>query len=274
MFGSSQTQASTAFTRARRALSPALLSALFIGAFVNLAALALPLYSIQVYDRVLTSRNLTTLAMVTLIVVFLMAVYAVLDALRTVILNRASVGFDRALAEPAFDLVFRARLRNPSSDADRALRDIATIRDFISGGGVAALLDLPWVPAFITLSFAIHSMLGAVAVAGCLMIVATAIASEALTRAPTLDSVTHAVQAARQSSAVLRDAEAVSALGMRSAMRAIWRQHHEAALAGQAMVAGKSGALVSLTKFIRCGVQVAIMGVAAYPETVLARQVF
>src|SRR5947209_2967018 len=195
MFGSTQAQASTAFTRARGALSPALLSALFIGAFANLAALALPLYSIQVYDRVLTSRNLTTLVMVTSIVVFLIAVYAVLDGFRAVILNRASVGFDRALAEPAFDLVFRARLCNPSSDADRALRDIATIRDFLSGGGVAALLDLPWAPVFIALSFAIHPMLGAVAVAGCLMIVATAIASESLTRTPTLESVANAMQA-------------------------------------------------------------------------------
>ena len=264
MFRSSKNTASTAFTRARRALRPAVLSALAMSAFANLAALALPLYSIQVYDRVLTSRNLTTLAMVTMIVVFLTAVYAVLDSLRTAILNRASIGFDRALAEPAFDLVLRSRLGNPSSDADRALRDIATVRDFISGGGVAALLDLPWVPVFIALSFAIHPMLGVVAVIGSLMIAGTAIASEAFTRAPMLASVAHTLQAARHSSAVLRDAEAVSALGMRSAMRAIWTRHHESALAEQAIVAGKSGALVSLTKFIRSSVQIAIMGVAAY----------
>src|SRR5436190_12220775 len=103
MFRSSKTPVQNALTTARRALRPALWSAVVLSSFANLAALALPLYSIQVYDRVLSSRNLTTLAMVTLIAVTMIAVYAALDALRTAILNRASVGFERTLGEPAFD---------------------------------------------------------------------------------------------------------------------------------------------------------------------------
>src|SRR6476660_2469340 len=79
---------------ARRQLLPALLAALTLGVFANLAALAMPLYSIQVYDRVLTSRNLTTLTMVTLITGFVLAVNAALDCLRAAVLNRISVGID------------------------------------------------------------------------------------------------------------------------------------------------------------------------------------
>src|SRR5262245_21244904 len=120
---SSKTPAQTPLTTARRALRPALWSAVILSSFANVAALALPLYSIQVYDRVLSSRNLTTLAMITLIVVFMLAIYAALDSLRAAILNRASIGFDRALAEPAFDAVFRSCMLNPSIGTERALRD-------------------------------------------------------------------------------------------------------------------------------------------------------
>ena len=87
MFRTAQTQKQSPIMSARRQVRPALVAAMTLGAFANVAVLAMPLYSIQVYDRVLTSRNLTTLLMVTLITVFVLAVYASLDCLRSAILN-------------------------------------------------------------------------------------------------------------------------------------------------------------------------------------------
>src|SRR6476659_3615095 len=231
---------------ARRQLLPALLAALTLGVFANLAALAMPLYSIQVYDRVLTSRNLTTLTMVTLITGFVLAVNAALDCLRAAVLNRISVGIDRTLSEPAFDAVLRAHLAKPTTDAVRAFRDVASIRDFIASGGVAAFLDLPRVPIFVALSFAIHPALGAVAVCSTILVGAAALASEALTRTPLLAAAQHLAQAQRHSTNTLRDAETISVLGM------------------QVRAVGLCNVLLYLTKFVRSGVQIAIMGVAAY----------
>jgi ATP-binding cassette subfamily C protein len=263
MFRAKQAATQSPITSARRQLRPALVAAMILGAFANLAALALPLYSIQVYDRVLTSRNLTTLVMVTLITVFALAVHAALDSLRGAILNRASIAIARTLSEQAFDAVFRARLANPATDAHRAFRDVDTIRDFIAGGGLTAFLDLPWVPVFVALSFAIHSVLGIVALASTIIVAVAALTTEALTRRPVLAAARHA-EAQRHSLGVLRDAETVSVLGMRGTMRALWIRHHEATLGQQVVAAARSGLLLSLTKFVRSGVQIAIMGVAAY----------
>jgi ATP-binding cassette subfamily C protein len=251
-------------TSARRQLRPALVAAMILSAFGNLAALALPLYSLQVYDRVLTSRNLTTLVMVTLITLFVLAVYAALDSLRGAILNRAAIGIARTFSASAFDAVFRARLARPATDAHRAFRDIDTIRDFVAGGGLAAFLDLPWVPVFVALSFGIHPALGIVALASTVMVALAALATEMLMRRPVLAGARHAGEAQRHSAGVLRDAETVSALGMRGTMRALWLGHHEATLSQQVVTAGRSGLLLSVTKFVRSGVQIAIMGVAAY----------
>jgi ATP-binding cassette, subfamily C, type I secretion system permease/ATPase len=171
-------------TSARRQVRPALVAAMILSAFGNLAALALPLYSLQVYDRVLTSRNLTTLVMVTLITLFVLAVYAALDSLRGAILNRAAIGIARTFSASAFDAVFRARLARPATDAHRAFRDIDTIRDFVASGGLAAFLDLPWVPVFVALSFGIHPALGIVALASTVMVALAALATEMLMRRP------------------------------------------------------------------------------------------
>jgi PrtD family type I secretion system ABC transporter len=263
MFRTAQTQKQSPIMSARRQLRPALVAAMTLGAFANVALLAMPLYSIQVYDRVLTSRNLTTLLMVTLITVFVLAVYASLDCLRSAILNRVSIGIDRTLSEQAFDRVFRARIANPGTDAARAFRDVATIRDFIGNGGLAAFLDLPWVPVFVALSFAIHPVLGMVAVASTVLVAAAALASEALTRVPLLAAARHLAETQRHSVGVLRDAETISVLGMRGTMRSIWMQHHEATLDRHAVSAAICSVLLCITKFVRSGVQIAIMGVAA-----------
>jgi ATP-binding cassette subfamily C protein len=264
MSRSQQTAKQSPITSARRQLRPAVVAAMTLAAFGNVAALAIPLYSIQVYDRVLTSRNLTTLLMVTLITVFVLVVYAALDGLRSAILNRVSVAIDRTLSEQAFDAVFRARIANPGTDAPRAFRDVATIRDFIAGGGLAAFLDLPWVPVFVALSFAIHPVLGMVAIASTILVAVAALASDALTRAPLLAAARHLADAQRHSMGVLRDAETISVLGMRGTMRAIWMRHHEATLSRQAVGTALCNLLLCVTKFVRSGVQIAIMGVAAY----------
>jgi ATP-binding cassette, subfamily C, bacterial len=259
--GSRQNPNRSLISTTKRELRGPLTAALTLGVFTNLAVLTLPLYSMQVFDRVLTSRNLTTLVMITLIAAFMLGIYAALDTLRGAILNRASVAVDRALTEPAFNAVFRARLASPATGATRAFRDIGAIREFISGG-MAAFLELPFVPLFTILSFMIHPLLGTVALVGTGLIAATALATELATRKPVRAATKHSVEAQRHMSGVLRDAETISALGMRGTMRQMWLNHHEAALAEQAAVSNVTSLLVSVTKFVRLGVQVAIMGVA------------
>jgi ATP-binding cassette subfamily C protein len=264
MFRTDSTQSRTPVAAARRQLRPALIAATVLGAFANLAALAMPLYSIQIYDRVLMSRNLTTLLMVTLITLFILAVYAALDGLRSAILNRASIGLDRTISEKVFDTVFRSRIDNPGTEAQRAFRDVGTIRDFVGGGGLVAFLDLPWVPVFVLLSFAIHPVLGIVALVSTILVAAAALASEALTRTSSLAAARHLAASQRHAAGVLRDAETISVLGMSGTMRAIWVRHHEAMLGRQAVTTGLCNLLLCVTKFIRSAVQIAIMGVAAY----------
>jgi ATP-binding cassette subfamily C protein len=249
-----------ASAEAFRKLRGAAGAALALGAFANAAALTLPLYSMQVYDRVLMSRNITTLVMLTLIALFWLAVHAALDGLRTAILTRCAVGIDRVLSERWYDGAVRGSV---NASAGNCLRDTAAIREFVAGG-LAAFLDLPWAPLFLVLAFALHPLLGMVALAGTILTVAMAALNEICTRDALGAAARHGGEAERRLAGVLRDPGSLFALGMVRTTRDLWLRSHEAALVAQATAGERAGHLLALAKLVRMGVQVAIMSVAAY----------
>src|SRR6056297_17696 len=67
---------------------------------INLLMLALPLYMLQIFDRVLSGRSLETLVMLTLAVFFALGVMGSLDACRTVMLARFGDWLERRLSRP------------------------------------------------------------------------------------------------------------------------------------------------------------------------------
>src|SRR5690349_14990803 len=76
---------------------------------VNLLYLASPLYMLQVYDRVMTSGSVATLIMLTLALLVALGALAGLDAVRALVLTRASIRLDRLLASR----VIEASVRQP-----------------------------------------------------------------------------------------------------------------------------------------------------------------
>src|SRR5262245_11944076 len=65
--------------------------------FVNLFLLAVPLYTLQVFDRVFSSRSTETLALLTLLTLVALAAMAAMDILRARLLLAAGVTLDRTL---------------------------------------------------------------------------------------------------------------------------------------------------------------------------------
>src|SRR5262245_49218494 len=101
-----------------------------ISFFVNLLALTVPLYLLQVYDHVLSSRSLDTLVMLTVIVVMALAVHSTLEALRRAMLSRIGGWLDDRLSAPVLVAAVQAALRNDGAAAAQAWRDIGSFRSF------------------------------------------------------------------------------------------------------------------------------------------------
>jgi ATP-binding cassette, subfamily C, bacterial len=249
---------------AMRGTRAGFVTAIVFSLFINLLAFVGPLYMLQIYDRVITSRNTTTLVVLTLIAGFLLIVYALLEKARSAVLVRLGILFSSRARAPLFNAVLRGTLIQPEGGHAQALRDLDTLREFLTGSGLISFCDAPWVPIFVTGCFILHPWYGFVATAGAVLIFAFALANELLTRNHLKKASLSAVVAASYASATFRNADVLYAMGMLKGLRERWLHRQDEGLRLQAIASDRAGHLVAASKFIRAFLQVSILGVGAY----------
>lgn len=111
-----------------------------MSALVNILYLTGSLFMMEVYDRVLPSRSLPTLVALFAIAAVLYAFQGLFDAIRGRLLVRISDRLDQVLSTKVYDAVIGLQLRLPVSGRQaQPLRDLDTIRSFLSGSGPTAL---------------------------------------------------------------------------------------------------------------------------------------
>ncbi|SDA21055.1 ATP-binding cassette, subfamily C [Methylobacterium sp. UNC378MF] len=254
----------SALTGGLRALRPVLATVVIFGLFINLLLFVAPLYMLQIYDRVIPSRSETTLIGITVIAAFGLAVYTILDMLRSRLLVRGGVIFDREIANPIFDAAHRGVLLRPGARHETALRDVDVLREFLTGSGMLAFCDLPWIPIFLLACFVLHPWFGWMALVGGGMILGLTLLNEVATRW-TLDAASQASQqAGQQAATIFRNGEVLQALGMLASLRGGWRRHHDDVLVLQARASDRAGLIVAATKFVRMLLQTLVLGTGAY----------
>ncbi|RXV59038.1 type I secretion system permease/ATPase [Roseovarius sp. A46] len=232
--------------------------------FTNLLMFVGPIYMLQVYDRVLSSRNEMTLVMITVIAIALLVSYGLLEMIRSRLLVRAGMQFDDVVANPVFHRVVQQQTANPQSNSQAILRDIDKVREFMTGQGILAFFDAPWVPLFIALCFAFHPWLGLVALVGAVLIFILALVNEFSTRGALQDAGEASQGANHFVATTLQNAEVIRALGMEKQLTSRWHKHHDDMLAHQAKASDRAGAIMATSKFVRMSLQVAILGTGAY----------
>lgn len=244
----------------RRILSSTIVFSIAINALMFVS----PLYMLQIYDRVLHSRSEMTLVMITGIALMLLAVYSLLEWLRSRVLVRAGLRFDDMVSNGLFSRVVTTTLRQPQARSEFALGDIDRLRDFFTGPGLIAFCDVPWMPVFLVVCFLFHPLVGVISLVGAVLIFGLAIANEFMTKKTLQEASGHAQAAQHFATSTLQNVEVIRALGMESSLRARWHDMHRNMLVKQVIASDRGGALQSLSKFIRMGLQTVILGAGAY----------
>lgn len=264
IFGRASNQELTALEQAIRTTRPAFGFAIFLSFFINILALVAPVYMMQIYDRVIMSRNMTTLLMLTLVAGALLISYAFLEAARSRTLVRSGTLFDQEASDHVFDAVQRTSLTNQSSGSAQGLRDLDRVREYLTGNGLISLCDAPWVPIFMLGCFLLHPWYGYIATAGAVTLFIFAILNDRMTRHQLQEGSRSMIGANNYASTTLRNAEATRAMGMLGALRKRWKKQHEEVLGWQAQASDRSGTVMAMTKLVRMGLQIAILGTGAY----------
>ena len=250
--------------QAMLAVRPALLRAAGFSFMLNLLYLVPSIYMLQVYDRVLSSRNLTTLTMLTLIVLGAYALFGVMDQVRTQLLIRVGVQIDRSLSKPVFTASFERYLRRQGAGPQQSLQDLTVVRQFLAGTGALAFFDTPWLPVYLAVIAMIHPWLGLFACAVAVLLFALTWFNEWRTHKPITEANKEAGGAALFVINNLRNAEAITALGMLGTMRERWAERQAKVLGLQTFASEEGARIGAMGKSARLLFQSLILGLGAW----------
>ena len=139
--------------RYRRPLAHVLVASLF----VQLFALATPIFFQLVVDKVLVHKGMSTLVVLVVGMVTLGLFETVLQFLRAYTLSHTTNRIDVELGRRLFHHLFRLPLAyfetRPAGQTVARMRELETIRGFLTGQGLTSLLDLVFTLVFIAVMF-------------------------------------------------------------------------------------------------------------------------
>ncbi|MGS2745224.1 type I secretion system permease/ATPase [Halomonas sp. LS-001] len=257
-------QEATDLQRALKACKGSFVSVGFFSMFVNLLMLVPPMYMLQVYDRVLTTQSVDTLLMLTLVVVFFFFVMGGLELVRSRMLVRVGNRLDTTINERLYGAMFRRSLMVPGAQSAQPLSDLTSLRQFLTGNGLFAFFDAPWVPIYLGVLFLFHPWLGVFATCAGIILLVLAIANEKSTKKLLAEASGEQIQAQNLANSNLRNAEVLHAMGMLPGIMGRWSKRHHEYLSKQSQASDRAGVLTNASKVLRLLFQSLILGLGAF----------
>jgi len=239
-------------------------SAAIFSLFINLLMLLPSIYMMQVYDRVLSSSSTSTLLMLTILAVVLFIMLGALEWVRSQILIRVSTRFDLLLNERLYKVLFRQSLMSGGRSSTQPLSDLLVLRQFLTGNGLFAFFDAPWLPVYVGLLFLFHPAFGVVAIFSAVLLILLAIWNERATHDDLEQANKISVENANTTARNLRNAEVVHTLGMLPDLMTRWQEKQQKLIMLQAVASEKAGLIAALSKTYRVTMQSLILGLGAW----------
>lgn len=243
----------------------AFLSAAGFSLLINFLMIIPSIYMLQVYDRVVATGNKSTLLMLTLIVIVLFITMATLEWVRSQILVKVSTRLEMLLNQRLFQIAFKQSLySNGQRATTQPLDDLTGLRQFLTGNGLFAFFDAPWMPVYLALLFLFHPWYGWFSIFTAILLCIVAVATEKATTKmiSEANNVSMATRAALAKN--LRNAEIIESMGMLGKIRQRWMVGAVKVLDLQAIASSRAGLLTALSKVIRLSSQSLILGLGAY----------
>jgi ATP-binding cassette subfamily C protein len=230
---------------------------------INMLLLVVPFYSIEVFDRVISSGSVETLVGLTFIAAMALVFSAAFDTLRSRLLSRFAVRFERHLAP----IVLESMIVDATNRGDGRAQDIVKLRElrtFLSSTTIASLLDAPFLPAFVFILFFLHPWYGVIALVGSVVLFTMGIVSRWIART----EIAQASQVAQKTQAMLdgivRHSALVRAMGWtRGAIRE-FMELNDQALSPVVRASERVYAIGAAARMVRTILQIAAIGAGAW----------
>ena len=192
---------------------------------VNIFALAMPLFTMNVYDRVVPNRSVETLWVMSIGVAVIVIGDLILRTMRGYFLDWASTRIDVKLNARIMEQVLGTRLEmKPNSVGSLAsnLRSFESVRDFITSATITTLIDVPFGLIFIAVMAWISPPMVIPVIVGSVMMLVYAFSVQ--TKMHELSETMYRAGALRNATLIesLVGLETVKALGIEGHMQRKW----------------------------------------------------
>jgi len=241
-----------------------LLIAAAFGIASNLLLLTPTIYLLQVYDRVLPSQSIQTLLMLIAFMAIALGMNLGVDIARSRILSDLSVQIGNRVEQLALQTQIAAHATRISSRAIASQGDINTLRAFLSGSGVIAFFDAPWLVVYVVVIGLFHWSLALIAVISALLLIGVALVNDRLTRKGIESYLARQREGDSFYQHIIRNAEVVTVLGMVDDLVRAWDRRKRDYIAAQRDVSDRSAFYRDVTKGLRQAIQVIMMAAGAW----------
>ncbi|TOK28887.1 type I secretion system permease/ATPase [Vibrio parahaemolyticus] len=254
----------TVFKEVRQKLCT--LAGLLIGfsLFINLLVLAIPLYMLQVYNRVISSYSTDTLLLLTIIVLAALFTMSIIDIARAQMSKSFGFWMDAKLSVFMLKRSIQYQSHTGKSYTSQVLRDIQTIKSFLSSQAPYPLLDAPWTPLFILFVYLLHPLLGHIALLGSVVLFSLGLINELMTRKTMQESEVRAISHISSAELATQNANSILAMGMMNAFLEQWQSRVQSVSVLEERVAGKSIYMANFSKCVRGSLQIFLLGGGAW----------
>lgn len=241
--------------------------AILAAILINIFALAMPLFSMNVYDRVVPNNAVETLWVLAIGIFLVLVFNFALTTARAYVVDTASKRVDVQLSAQIMERVLDLRMESrPASVGAFAanLRSFESVRDFIASASLTTLVDLPFVLLFLLVLAWISPWMVIPAVIAIALVLLVSFVAQAKMEKLTVQT----FQAASQRNALLVESltnlEAVKSLNAQGGVQRQWEQSTQFI----AFISGKikfiSSFTVNFVQTMQQLVTVAVVAIGVY----------
>lgn len=202
--------------------------------------------------------------MLTMVILIALIILSVIQLARSFALTEMGNWFERQLSQKVFTNAIKAALIQKGSGSSQQLRDLQTIKTFITSPAAVAVMDVPWAFIFFIVLFLIHPYMGFLTLIGGFILLFLAFLTDKITK-PLHDSSNEKfILSMRQVDQATRNAEVVEVMGMSGNIIKSWQETNSVVQNTQNLVNNRQAVLSEITKFVRMLLQILTTGIGAY----------
>lgn len=244
----------------------------FFSLIINLLQIAPMFYMMQLYSRVIVTRSEEALWLLSLLLLVALIVMGALEIVKARILVSANNAIDALIAPDLLKKMVESAASAEQNPYHYALKDLHTVRTFLTGQGIIQMLEALWLPVYMLIMYLMHPLMVIILAIGAILMGCVTLINEFLTSPALAEANGASRNATRFVDSAMQNAEVVNAMGMLPSLTRRWSTLNDRVIALQTLASNRAGSISGCTKFLR--LLISSMGSAVGTYIVLKDQTF